>query len=112
MYPQRLVSQALRLGLLVTLISLLLSACGGDEKKAKARHLPEDDQKALHPGEYRSEEFKPSLSFRIGKGWETYTREAPDTLRISLGERGIWLREHPRSLQAHQDRHAKRGGGP
>jgi hypothetical protein len=86
MYPQGLVSQALRLGLLVTLISLLLSACGGGEKEAKARHLPEEDQKALRPGEYRSEEYKPSLSFRIGKGWSTYTLEVPDVLRISRGE--------------------------
>ena len=89
MYPQRMVRQVTGLGLLVVLVVLALSACGRDEKKAKARHLPEDDQKALHPGEYRSEEFEPSLSFRIGKGWSTYTREAPDTLRISLGERGI-----------------------
>ncbi len=81
MYPQRMVSQVLRLGLLVTLVVLVVSACGGGEKEAKARPLPED-QKALRPGEYRSEEFKPSLSFRIGKGWSTYTPEAPDILRI------------------------------
>jgi hypothetical protein len=84
-----LVGRVLSLGLLVVLVVLALSACGGDEKEAKARQLPEDDQKALHPGTYRSEEFEPSLSFRIGKGWSTYTLEAPDTLRISLGERGI-----------------------
>jgi hypothetical protein len=89
MRPQRLLSQALRSGLLGTLLVLVLSACGGGGKKAKARPLPEEDQKALHPGEYRSEEFKPSLSFRIGKGWSTYTREAPDILRISRGEMGI-----------------------
>src|SRR5688572_29376197 len=83
------VGHVLSLGLLVVLVVLVLSACGGGEKEAKARHLPEEDQKALHPGEYRSEEFKPSLSFRIGKGWSTYTREAPDVLRISLGETGI-----------------------
>ena len=65
MYPHRLVSQALRLGLLVTVLVLALSACGGDEKKAKARPLPEDP-KALRPGTYRSEEFKSSLSFRVG----------------------------------------------
>src|SRR5688572_20973486 len=89
MYPQRrMVRQALRLGLLVTLVVLVLSACEGGEKEAKARPLPEELQKALPPGEYRSEEFKPSLSFRIGKGWETYTLEVPDVLRISRGETG------------------------
>jgi hypothetical protein len=87
MYLQRrIVRQALRLGLLVTLVVLVLSACEGGEKEAKARPLPEELQKALPPGEYRSEEFKPSLSFRIGKGWETYTLEVPDVLRISGGE--------------------------
>ncbi len=60
MYPHRLVSQALRLGLLVTVLVLALSACGGDEKKAKARPLPEDP-KALRPGTYRSEEFNLAL---------------------------------------------------
>ncbi len=83
-----LVGRVLSLGLLVVLVVLALSACGGGEKKAKARPLPEDDQKALRPGTYRSEEFKPSLSFHVGKGWSTYTREAPDVLRISHGETG------------------------
>ena len=86
MYPQRMVSQALRLGLLVTLVVLALSACGGDEKKAKARPLPEDP-KALRPGTYRSEEFKPSLSFRVGKGWSSSPlEEASDFLEIARGQ--------------------------
>jgi len=85
MYPQRLVSQALRLGLLVTLISLVLSACGGGEKESKARPLPEDPQ-ALRPSEYHSEEFKPSLSFRVGKGWSSTPLESSDLLGIARGE--------------------------
>ncbi len=85
MYPHRLVSQALRLGLLVTVLVLALSACGGDEKKAKARPLPEDP-KTLRPGTYRSEEFEPSLSFRVGKGWSSSPLEASDILEISRGQ--------------------------
>ena len=84
MYPHRLVSQALRLGLLVTVLVLALSACGGDEKKAKARPLPEEP-KALRPGTYRSEEFKPSLSFHVGKGWSSFV-ETSDVLEISRGQ--------------------------
>jgi hypothetical protein len=86
MYPHRLVSQALRLGLLVTVLVLALSACGGDEKKAKARPLPEDP-KTLRPGTYHSEEFKPSLSFHVGKGWSsTPFEEASDVLEIARGQ--------------------------
>ena len=77
-------SYNLRLGLLVTLIVLALYACGGGEKEAKPHPLPEDPQ-ALHPGEYRSEEFEPSLSFRVGKGWINEPLELPDHLAITRG---------------------------
>jgi hypothetical protein len=80
-----LVSRVLSLGLLVVLVVLALSACGGGEKKAKARPLPEDP-KALRPGTYRSEEFKPSLSFRVGKGWSSAPLEASDVLQIARGQ--------------------------
>jgi len=62
-------------------------ACGGGtvQKEAKARPLPEDP-KALHSGEYRSEEFKPSLSFRIGKGWSSTPLESSDNLAIVRGK--------------------------
>src|SRR5215208_7015179 len=75
------------------LLAVLLSACGGGgggaehQQQAKARPLPEEG-KALHAGEYRSEEFKPSLTFRVGKGWksvpllETAASETSDTLAI------------------------------
>src|SRR5215207_3962444 len=80
-----LVGRVLSLGLLVVLVVFALSACGGDEKKAKARPLPEDP-KALRPGTYRSEEFKPSLSFRVGKGWSSAPWEASDVLQITRGQ--------------------------
>ena len=79
------VGRVLSLGLLVVLVVLALSACGGDEKKAKARPLPEDP-KTLRPGTYRSEEFKPSLSFHVGKGWSSSPLEASDILEITRGQ--------------------------
>jgi len=89
MYPQRrrrMVSPALGLGLLAALVVLALSACGGEkQQESKPRPLPEDP-KALRPGEYRSEEFKPSLSFRVGKGWSSAPLEASDVLVIARGE--------------------------
>src|SRR5829696_5690827 len=80
-----LVGRVLSLGLLVVLVVLALSACGGGEKKAKARPLPEDP-KTLRPGTYRSEEFKPSLSFRVGKGWSSTPLESSDALQITRGQ--------------------------
>jgi hypothetical protein len=89
MYLQRAVQQAFRLGLLVTLVVLALGACGGDsqEQANKPRLLPEYE-KALRPGVYRSEEFKPSLSFQVGKGWSTSPPELSDALSITRGETG------------------------
>src|SRR5215207_1264275 len=86
MYPQRtLVSQSLRLGLLVTLLVLVLSACGGNEQFLKSLPLPEEEQQ-LRTGVYRSEEFKPSLTFRVGEGWSNLPPEAIDALFIVQGE--------------------------
>jgi hypothetical protein len=88
MHPQRIARKAFRLGLLVTLVILALSACGGggsaQEEANKPRPLPENNV-TLRPGEYRSEEFKPSFSFRVGKGWEHVAPELPDKLAISPG---------------------------
>jgi hypothetical protein len=80
----------LMVGLLATLLVLALSACGGGgsaQEEAKARPLPEDP-KALRPGEYRSTEFKPSFSFRVGKGWRTSSEflQVSDKLAITRGE--------------------------
>ena len=80
-----LAGRVLSLGLLVVFVVLALSACGGGEKKAKARPLPEDP-KTLRPGTYRSEEFKPSLSFHVGKGWSSSPLESSDALQIAWGQ--------------------------
>jgi hypothetical protein len=88
MHLQRMVRKALGLALLVTLGISALSACGGgggQEQANKPRPLPEVE-KALRPGgEYRTEEFKPSFSFRVGEGWsmETDPPEGPDELEIT-----------------------------
>jgi hypothetical protein len=89
MYPRRrMVRQALRLGLVMTLAVLALNACGGGgEKEAKARPLPEEQQ-ALRPGTYSSEEFKPSLSFRVGEDWTMSPPETSDTLGLIWGQQG------------------------
>src|SRR3712207_3838478 len=81
-----MMGQALRLGLLVALVALAVSACGGEEEpqQSKPRPLPEE-RRVLRPGEYRSEEFEPSLSFRVGKGWSNAPPEAPDALFLDRG---------------------------
>ena len=86
-----LVAPLLFMVLVVGGVALVMSACGGGgvgggEEQAKARPLPEGE-KALRPGEYRTEEFKPSLSFRVGEGWST-SSEASDELEIGLREIG------------------------
>jgi hypothetical protein len=87
MYPLRMVSQTLGLVLLVTLVVLAVSACGGGQEEAdKPRPLPEEP-KTLRPGEYRTEEFEPSFTFRLGKGWKNFPPEAFDVLALTRGER-------------------------
>ena len=86
----------LMVGLLATLLVLALSACGGgggsgggEHQQAKARPLPDKEYKALPPGEYHSEEFKPAFSFRVGKGWQTpdaAINETPERLIIESTE--------------------------
>lgn len=85
MYARRMVRQAIRLGLLVTLVVLALGACSGggssaqEERAKKVHHIPEDSQtyegKPLPAGSYVTEEFKPAMSFTLDKGW---TRGGPE----------------------------------
>jgi hypothetical protein len=87
-------------------VALVLSACAGGggaggggskeqakakEEEAKARPLP-PVEKALRPGEYRSEKFEPPLSFRVGKGWWSGEQELPDFMQLASQERTAYLR--------------------
>jgi hypothetical protein len=69
----------------LVLAVMALASCGGggseQDEKAKARPLPED-HKALRPGEYRTGEFEPSLSFRVGKGWSNTETQLPDSIEV------------------------------
>jgi hypothetical protein len=86
-----MVRQALRLALLVTLVVLAMSACGGgvrqEEQANNPRHLPQNNA-TLRIGEYHSQEFEPSFSFRVGKSWEYVAPELSDKLAISQGGGG------------------------
>ena len=80
----------LALGVGVLMMTLALTGCGSgsaQEEEAKARPLPEPGQ-TLRPGEYRSEEFKPSFSFRVGKGW-SLDGETSDGLVIVRPDQGM-----------------------
>jgi hypothetical protein len=84
-----LVGRVLSLGLLVVLVVLAVSACGGGKEEAnKPRPLPEEE-KALRPGEYRTEEFKPSFSFRVGEDWKNDSPEAFDILLLGQETGGL-----------------------
>src|SRR4028118_647580 len=62
-------------------------ACGASEEEAKPRPLPDETRK-LSPGTYRTEEFEPAFSFRVGEGWSTAQPEAYDLLLITHGDEG------------------------
>ena len=64
-------------------VILALMGCGGlTQEKAKARPLPEQEHRELRPGAYRTEEFKPSASFRVGKGWSNTETQLPDSIEV------------------------------
>ena len=91
MRRRRLLSAAPMLvaALVVVGLVLALGACGAGDQEggAKARPLPEDE-KALSPGEYRSEEFKPAFSLTVGKGWKNMPLESSDRVAIARGPAG------------------------
>ncbi len=89
MHRPALMRLILRVGVLMV-VTLAPTACGigsAQQEEAKARPLPNLGSYPIpmHPGEYRSEEFEPSFSFRVGKGWENNRLETSDKLAISRG---------------------------
>jgi hypothetical protein len=66
---------------------LALSACGGagGQEQAKVRPLPKEPG-TLSPGQYHSVKFKPSLSFKVGKGWSNSANEASDFIELGYEE--------------------------
>ena len=90
MHRSALMRLALGVGVLVVM-TLALTGCGSEssqEEEAKASPLPEQPQE-LRPGsEYRSEEFKPPVSFRVSEGWSTNAQETSDYLQMGWAEKG------------------------
>jgi hypothetical protein len=91
MHRQALMKLVLVVGVLM--VTLALTGCSSgssqEEAAAKARHLPDEAYKALTPGEYHSEEFKPAFSFTVGKGWQTpdaVINETPERLILESTE--------------------------
>jgi hypothetical protein len=80
------VQHALRLGVVLAFVALAVGACGTPEQ-AKPRPLPDETRK-LSPGTYRTEEFEPAFSFRVGEGWSTAPPEVYDLLLITWGDEG------------------------
>ena len=66
---------------------LAVGACGAPEE-AKPRPLPEATRK-LEPGTYRTEEFQPAFSFKVGEGWTHLPPEKPDDLALARGPTGL-----------------------
>jgi hypothetical protein len=85
MYRPALVRSALSVGML-TILLLAQTACGGggsaQEEANKVHTIPEDAQtyegEPLPAGRYVTEEYKPAMSFTLGKGWTRGGPELPD----------------------------------
>ena len=64
--------------------ALALGACGAPDEEAKPRTLPEE-RRELRPGEYRTDEFEPPFSFKVGEGWTNEPPESSDALLLTRG---------------------------
>jgi hypothetical protein len=75
-------------GVVLAFCVLAVGSCGSPEE-AKPRPLPDVTRK-LDPGAYRTEEFEPAFTFRVGGGW-TYLPlgSKPDDLALARGRTGL-----------------------
>ena len=83
------VEHALRLGVVLAFVALAVGACGAPDEEAKPRPLPEE-RRELRPGDYRTDEFEPPFSFRVGEGWTNEAPEMSDALLLTRGHER-WL---------------------
>src|SRR5215207_7921226 len=92
---------ALGVGVLV-MMTLSLTGCGSgvgsaQEEQAKASPLPEAHQD-LRPGEYRTEEFKPSASFNVREVYKPILKPTqtsmPEVMKVP-DDLAAWLQHHP-----------------
>jgi hypothetical protein len=87
MYPKRMMLQILGLALLVALIGLALSACGGGEQ-AEQQQQEEAQTKTfpnagpLSAGRYATRVFEPAMSFRVGDGWVSAGPESQEAIPL------------------------------
>src|SRR3712207_4067435 len=84
---------------MLTILMLALTACGGGssalkEEANKVHTIPEDSQthegEPLPAGRYVTEEFKPAMSFALGKGWTRGGPELRDVWALTNDE-NYWL---------------------
>src|SRR5215203_599180 len=93
MYRTTFMRMALCMGVLMVVV-LALAACGSgsaqQEEKAKPNPLPKEGQ-SLSPGEYRSGEFEPSLTFAVGKGWTLNDVDESNAFALNREAQTEWL---------------------
>jgi hypothetical protein len=75
---RRMMRKALNPVLLVTLIVLAVSACGGGAGKPFSEQFS-----SIEPGRYHTTEFEPALSFEVGEGWTVHVPEEPTVFTVT-----------------------------
>jgi class 3 adenylate cyclase/tRNA A-37 threonylcarbamoyl transferase component Bud32 len=61
-----------------------VNGSGRSAGNAPVRTLPSTAKSSLEPGEYRTDEFRPSFSFAVDEGWITVAAEQSNALEMEL----------------------------